>query len=234
MASESKPEELKNQKDISPDEQNIFDCPICTEFCVEPQVGECGHTICIACKRKLEKNECPFCRKKCNYAPNYALKEILQKLKPKEYREAEDKLFKINVILKSIATTSQLSLTDSKRISEKYEKCTSLESILILASKTNDIVTVRYVLSGIGIPSETTGLSLSWAAYKGNAEIAKMLIENKANIDYIDNQGNTTLHYAIFIESLEITRLLVQNGANVELESFAGTPLADSCKKGLY
>ena len=56
---------------------------------------------------------------------------------------------------------------------------------------------------------------LMLSTYNGNYETSKMLIENDAIIDKINQRGQTPLEGVCFKGNLEIVKLLVRNGAEI-------------------
>lgn len=64
------------------------------------------------------------------------------------------------------------------------------------------------------------------AAVFGRTEIAKLLIENGANLDATNNDGSTALHTAAFFCHPEIVKFLLERGAELSVtNSFGHTPL---------
>lgn len=57
---------------------------------------------------------------------------------------------------------------------------------------------------------------LMLATYNGNLETAQMLIDYKADINRVNQRGQTPLEGVCFKGYLDIVKLLVQNGANFE------------------
>jgi ankyrin repeat protein len=67
---------------------------------------------------------------------------------------------------------------------------------------------------------------LHLAAAFGSVTVAKMLIENKAKVDVIDNDGGTPLHSAAGSGHKDVVELLIANGADVNAKDKEGlTPL---------
>jgi hypothetical protein len=60
------------------------------------------------------------------------------------------------------------------------------------------------------------------ACYKGNTEVAKFLIEKKANLDYVSDEG-TALMAAVVKGNPKLTKLLLEKGANPNLTNHNGT-----------
>ena len=69
-------------------------------------------------------------------------------------------------------------------------------------------------------------------AHQGKLEIAKILLDNGANINEEDIQGFTALHVAAEFNQVEIAELLIEKGADVNAKSVTlFTPLHCSfCK----
>ncbi|KAL1375001.1 hypothetical protein pipiens_017759, partial [Culex pipiens pipiens] len=57
------------------------------------------------------------------------------------------------------------------------------------------------------------------AADGGDIGTIKTLIESGADVDFVDNDGNTALHYAASRDRLEVVRLLVQQMTDVSVEN---------------
>ncbi|MBD0391016.1 ankyrin repeat domain-containing protein [Wolbachia endosymbiont of Pentalonia nigronervosa] len=55
---------------------------------------------------------------------------------------------------------------------------------------------------------------LHWAAISGNAGVVRALLENRANIDAIDQAEATPLHWAVKDGYISTTKVLLENGAN--------------------
>ena len=67
---------------------------------------------------------------------------------------------------------------------------------------------------------------LHTAAAKGNAEQAKLLLSEGADVNCKDNGGYTPLFYAVWKKDLEMAKLLLAGGAKVNLSDHVkGTPL---------
>jgi ankyrin repeat protein len=64
-------------------------------------------------------------------------------------------------------------------------------------------------------------------------EIAKLLIENKADIDTKNSDGNTPLHNACIYGYVSTVKLLIKNGADINAKNSHGkTPLHNACIDG--
>ena len=72
--------------------------------------------------------------------------------------------------------------------------------------------------------------ALQWAAGRGQAEIVRLLIARKADVNRLDQSGNSALNLA---NRLDVVRALVENGADVNIEAKGGyTPLHDAIGGG--
>ena len=60
------------------------------------------------------------------------------------------------------------------------------------------------------------------AVFKNYLDITKMLLDLDADVDIVDANGNTALHYAVRFSYVEIIRLLIAKGADIELEDNKG------------
>jgi hypothetical protein len=60
------------------------------------------------------------------------------------------------------------------------------------------------------------------AAWNGHIEIARLLLQNGAEVDAKSNYGNTPLHDAAFQGHIDILHLLVENGADLEAQDDHG------------
>lgn len=65
-----------------------------------------------------------------------------------------------------------------------------------------------------------------------NLVLAKLLLEKGANIDAVDDCGNTSLHWAAKSSDSGVTEFLLDNGANVNARNdFGETPLHDAIQR---
>lgn len=65
-----------------------------------------------------------------------------------------------------------------------------------------------------------------------DCKLAQIIIDNGANINDKDRNGNTALHYAIYYKNYKLMELLVNNGADVNVQDNNGsTPLHLAIKR---
>ena len=55
------------------------------------------------------------------------------------------------------------------------------------------------------------------AIQKGRIEISKFIIESGANINLVNDRGDTALSLAIINDSKQIAKMLIQKGANINI-----------------
>ena len=97
------------------------------------------------------------------------------------------------------------------------------EGAFFKAVWTNDIATVRSTHTDANIKDALGRTPLHIAAEKGYAEIALFLVENGAEVNVTDTNGNTPLIFIIHkTGNLEITRRLLEKGAVVNAQNRTG------------
>ena len=70
------------------------------------------------------------------------------------------------------------------------------------------------------------------AVNKGNLEVAKLLLENGADVDARDNLGDTICINVAGKGNLEVIKLLLENGADVNAKGmFSPTPLMNAVRE---
>ena len=58
-----------------------MDCVICLDIWIEPQIGDCGHSVCCVCALSLAsapfgKKVCALCKRAVKWKPNYQLRDM--------------------------------------------------------------------------------------------------------------------------------------------------------------
>ncbi len=76
---------------------------------------------------------------------------------------------------------------------------------------------------GDGPIGSETHLPLSLTAFEGNAPIAALLIQAGANVNAVDQHGQTALDNAVTFHRSQVVTLLVAHGADIEFKDTAGT-----------
>lgn len=102
-------------------------------------------------------------------------------------------------------------------------------STLILAVYRGNIPVAEYLASKVNNVNHNSGngTALAAAALKGNAQMVKLLLENKANPDLADGTGMTPLLYAAQFDNKEIITLLLKFKANKALANGEGKSAMD-------
>jgi hypothetical protein len=71
------------------------------------------------------------------------------------------------------------------------------------------------------------GPALLGACYKGDVEMAELLIRYKANVNAVNAQGISGLMYAAMTKNVKLVMLLLNKGANKELAEKSGKKAID-------
>lgn len=100
---------------------------------------------------------------------------------------------------------------------------TDSRTSLIHAVSSDDVEEVKFLLQhGSDVDArhpEEGGTALSAAALRGNLRMAKLLIENGADVQRANRDGNTSLHVAAFLCRFDIVELLLESGAVIATEN---------------
>lgn len=98
--------------------------------------------------------------------------------------------------------------------------------MLVAAARDGDIAFVKKMLAvGFDVnTSDNDGVTaLHWAAYKLNADLAKMLLTTGANVDSRNTWGSTALHWAASMrEPNDVVGMLLAAGVNVNCANAQG------------
>lgn len=102
-------------------------------------------------------------------------------------------------------------------------------STLILACYRGNVPVAEYLASQVNNINynSSNGTALAAAALKGNVQMVKVLLENKANPDLADGTGMTPLLYAAQFDNKEIITLLLKYKANKALANGEGKSAMD-------
>jgi len=111
---------------------------------------------------------------------------------------------------------------------------------LLLASEGDEVEIVKMLLEAGANPNITEndedGTALHRTVSKqsqANVEIAKLLIQGGADLNYRNTEGNTALHWASGNNKLTIAKILVEAGAEVNVRNEDGlTPLVWAMIRG--
>ena len=102
--------------------------------------------------------------------------------------------------------------TPSKVITVKKVKIENADKKLVLEKKKIDI-------------KKVTGKELfNYLRKKGKKDIslAQQMIDNGADVNYVDKNNQSNLHYAMWNKDLEVAKLLIKNGINVNIKTKKG------------
>ena len=73
--------------------------------------------------------------------------------------------------------------------------------------------------------------ALIGVSFKGNLEIVKLLVDNKAKLDIQNNSGSTALMYSAMYKNKDVYNFLIISGANKELKDKKGKTALDYAKE---
>ena len=101
------------------------------------------------------------------------------------------------------------------------------EAQFLNAAINGDVTTIQQALQqGVNIEykGEDDWTALCWAITQENFELAKLLIENKANVNYQEQEGESVLMLAATTETenTELIQLLLDKGAVIDLKDAVG------------
>ena len=103
---------------------------------------------------------------------------------------------------------------------------------IVSAVKSADSAALRErVRKGLDVNKEDAGFGvtpLSWAALRGDAASAELLIDAGADVKSKNRDGSTPLHAAAFLGRADVVALLLKRGADANALSQAGQPPLES------
>ena len=97
-----------------------------------------------------------------------------------------------------------------------------LSNLLILNANDSRLDTIRLLLQS-GVDIEAVQLCLEKAAVRGQEAVAKLLLDNGANVAAANNSGHTALIFAAWGGHEKLTKLLLHHGADVTAADIKGS-----------
>ncbi len=104
-----------------------------------------------------------------------------------------------------------------------------MENTLVGAAHAGDLMAIkRYLAEGADVNEMRFEMPpLAWAAMMGKTAAVELLLQNGADINGRNRDGNTALHLAAFMGRAETAELLIKNGADVNVKNSDGATLTD-------
>ena len=90
-----------------------------------------------------------------------------------------------------------------------------------LTTSVKRLLSIRNI--NVNVKDDWSGATpLHFAAENGHVEIARLLLQNGAELNAKNNYGSTSLHCAASQDNIDILHLLVENGADLEAQDNDG------------
>ncbi|MCB0442995.1 MAG: ankyrin repeat domain-containing protein [Aequorivita sp.] len=87
---------------------------------------------------------------------------------------------------------------------------------------------VKTLLKEVGVDARDSYLrtALIWATFYGNETLLNWLIDNGANVNHQDRNGDSALHFAAQQKTVGCAKKLIKKGADIEVQdNYGNTPL---------
>ncbi len=95
-----------------------------------------------------------------------------------------------------------------------------------IESLENDKVKTLLMEVGVDACDGYLRTALIWSAFYGNHTLLTWLIDNGANINHRDRNGDSALHFAVQQKTTDCAKTLIEKGADIEVQDNHGnTPL---------
>ena len=104
----------------------------------------------------------------------------------------------------------------------------NLEKVKSLVEESKRLEVVRDLID----MKSDEGRSALWeSCSNGHDEVARYLLDNKADVNTSDNEGYTPLHLASWFGHEAVVQTLLENDASVDVQDFEGdTPFLNACR----
>lgn len=142
-----------------------------------------------------------------------------------------DKYGRTPLILATINYQIEMIKTLTSYYANPNIKDNNKQTALMHATITGHMDAFRLLVSDMNVNAENKGEALIIAASLGRVEMVRILIQNHANINYQDNNGQTALMHAAYNGYKKITKTLVDHGADRNIRDRRGQTALTIAKK---
>lgn len=133
-----------------------------------------------------------------------------------------------------LETVQQQLTVDASKINQLNDD--GLSALMVAANEDNEAlarlllehgadVNVRAMTDNL-LPNVLGSTALHFAVLNGNTGMVKLLLEHGADLYYVNNEGNTSLHYLSFVGSPDLQKnifsILMAAGANLNIQNDEG------------
>lgn len=70
------------EDNLSKEQQESFECPVCKDMLADTYVYGCGHSVCGGCYHQISKGRCPICKWNGQANKNYVLNDMIERFCP--------------------------------------------------------------------------------------------------------------------------------------------------------
>jgi ankyrin repeat protein len=122
----------------------------------------------------------------------------------------------------AILLKCKLDIDFKTKIEAERTWCFNFDALYIAARKNNTVIVKKILESGLNVNIDGNNLRknipLLEAAFNGNTECIKLLVDAGSNINLLNDIGVSVLHAAFFSDNLEAMAYLIDLGSNRNID----------------